>query len=76
MSNVVSLSSLNNVEYGSINGVPVIKPKTAQDYLVICKRFLVEEDYQDICTCILDQQEYDKAEDFIKKIVDSYYTFI
>ena len=62
------------IEY--INNVPTPTPKTAEEYLKLCKKLLVEEDYVEVCMAILDPEEYDATEQEIKRIVDSYYAFI
>ena len=61
------------VEY--INNIPTPNPKNAEEYVKLCKRLLTEDDYYEVCTCILNVEDYDKADQEIKKIVDSYYSF-
>ena len=70
MNNVVSFS---NREYGDINGVIVPKPRNRMEYLSLCKRFLIVEDYVDVCIAILDTEWYDKVEQPIKNVVNCYY---
>jgi len=62
--------------YDYINNIPTPVPKTAEDYLRLCKKLLTEEDYVEVCMAILDPEEYDETEVEIKRIVDSYYAFV
>jgi hypothetical protein len=55
-------------------GQTVQNPKCREDYLALCKRFLVEEDYKDICVAILDKEFYLQLETSLQKVVDAYYT--
>jgi len=61
------------VEY--INNIPTVCPKTADEYVKLCKKLLTEEDYIEVCLCIVNPDQYMEAEEAIKKIVDSYYSF-
>ena len=62
--------------YEYIDNIPTPVPKTAEDYLRLCKKLLTEEDYVEVCMAILDPEEYDATEVEIKRIVDSYYAFV
>jgi hypothetical protein len=61
------------IEY--INNVPTPAPKTADEYLKLCKKLLTEEDYIEVCVAVLDNDRYEEVDQQIKKIVDSYYSF-
>ena len=71
MSNVIAFPK--TVEY--INNIPVSNPRTAKDYLRLCKRMLTREDYEEVCICILDEEEYENAEKQIQNIVNAYYSY-
>jgi hypothetical protein len=66
---------IDESKYGEINGIKVPLPRSSHDFLKMCKGFLTEEDYTDVCICILDDEAYDVAEEHITKLVDCYYTF-
>lgn len=59
----------------TINGIPVENPKTAREYLEICKEFLEVEDYQDVLCGIMDDEHYDALEPKVQKIINCYYSF-
>lgn len=59
----------------NINDIPTVSPKTADEYVKLCKKLLTEEDYIEVCICIVNPDQYMQAEEAIKKIVDSYYSF-
>ena len=50
-------------------------PTTSKEYLKKCKQILTEEDYMYLCVCILDKDEYTKAETYVQNIVNSYFRF-
>jgi hypothetical protein len=61
---------------GYINGKKVIIPQTQYEYLMLCKQFLVYDDYMDLCAGILDHDWYNNVMDTkLKSIVDCYYTY-
>lgn len=62
-------------EVGYVRGIPVNKPKTAQDFLLVCKRFLTKEDYEQLLLSISDVEYYDLAEFQVKDIADAYFSF-
>jgi hypothetical protein len=75
MSNVVSMDGR---AVGFINGEAIPKPRSGQEYLAICKRFLTEEDYRQVLCCIMDVDIQEKAimdGDPLVAIVDSYFSF-
>lgn len=51
-------------------------PQTGAEYLVVVKETLIDEDYRDILCGILDIECYHELPSSLKKIVDSYYSFI
>jgi hypothetical protein len=62
-------------ELGYIQGIEVEKPKTSQDFLVVCKKFLTKEDYEQLLLSICDIEYYDLAEFQIRDIADAYFAF-
>ena len=76
MSNVVYLNrTTTNKNIGYINGIPVENPQTCYEYLLLCKRFLTTEDYENVLHCILDREYYLNAEQQIREVVDRYQEF-
>ena len=71
--NILDFPGKDDVSY--VLNTPVKKPKTRDQYLKMCKRFLTEEDYADLCVCILDEDYYNMAESYIQDIVNSYFSF-
>lgn len=51
------------------------EPQTRQQYLNICKQFLLTEDYMDMLCAILDAEFYESSEPDIQNIVNAYYSF-
>jgi hypothetical protein len=64
-----------NRDTTTLCGQTVQNPKSQEDYLALCKRFLVKEDYKDICVAILDNEHYLQLEPPLQKIVNAYYTY-
>ena len=63
-------------EFGYINGKQVMKPRTQYEYLMLCKQFLTDEDYMDLCCGIMDHDWCNNImDDKLKQIVDCYYTY-
>ena len=76
MNNVVYLNkTCAQKKVGTINGVVVEHPETCYEYLLLCKRFLMEEDYKELLISIMDIEYYNSAEKQIKYIVDRYREF-
>jgi hypothetical protein len=75
MSNVVYLYNRINRKLGEINGVVVEHPQTCYEYLLLCKRFLTDNDYREVLCAIMDLDYYNKAEKQIQKVVDAYREF-
>lgn len=72
----MSVVSINGGrQIGFISGVAVPNPETREEYLSICKRFLIKDDYIELLCAIMDTDLYSEAEDQIKRVVDSYYSF-
>lgn len=51
-------------------------PQTGAEYLVVVKETLIEEDYRDILCGILDIEYYSDLPSSLKKIVDSYFSYM
>lgn len=62
-------------ELGYIQGIEVEKPKTSQDFLAVCKKFLTKEDYEQLLLSICDIEYYDLADFQIRDIADAYFAF-
>jgi hypothetical protein len=62
-------------DIGFINGIPVQNPKTAVEYLFLCKKFLAIEDYEEVLLSIMDEAYYQEAEPQIKEIVNTYFRY-
>lgn len=76
MSNVVQMRPKENqVEFGTVHGIKVPKPKTGQDYLALCKCFLKDGDYEDILCAIMDKEIYATIEPQLQRIVECYFDF-
>lgn len=45
-----------------------------ESFLKVCKTYLTEEDYMLVCTCILDPDEFEKAETQIQNIVETFFS--
>lgn len=73
MDNVVSIEGGKSV--GFIGNVAVPNPKTGQEYLDLCKKFLTVEDYEEVLLCIMDESYYNDTDKAITDIVDCYYSF-
>jgi len=63
---------LVNSKY-TIKGKPVVPPKTQEDYLRICKRFMDEAEYKIVLLGILDSEYFEKARPELKNIIACYY---
>jgi hypothetical protein len=50
-------------------------PKNRLEFLFMCKKDLVIEDYEEILLSIMDKEYYDRADNDIKAIVDNYFMF-
>lgn len=50
-------------------------PKNRLQFLFLCKKDLVIEDYEEILLSIMDKEYYDQADNDIKAIVDNYFMF-
>lgn len=73
---IINFSSKNlPVDYGFVNGDKVKKPKTANEYQILLKKYLSTEDYEEVLLCIMDDDYYDSAEPQIRTIVDCYDSF-
>lgn len=73
MNNVVSIHGGRNV--GFIKDIAVAHPINGDEYLAIVKKFLTEEDYEDILLAIMDEEYYNRTEKQLCAIVDAYYSF-
>lgn len=58
-----------------LNGKVVKVPTTKEEYRVLCRQFLTQEDYEEFCVCVMDREYYNAAEKQIKDLVNSYFTF-
>lgn len=58
-----------------LNGDVYYKPKTRNEYLVICKHVLDVETYEELLCGILDKEYYDRCEPKIQDVIHSYYSF-
>jgi hypothetical protein len=61
--------------YGTIRGRLVKKPKTAQQFLDLCKDHLNVDDYMDVLCSIMDSEHYDAMDDHIQELANIYRTF-
>lgn len=61
--------------YMTIKGVQVAKPRSGEEYLVLCKQFLDVEDYKDVLCGILDAEHYDGIKTYLQQVVNAYYRF-
>lgn len=68
-------SELVNTDYAYVNDDLVKKPKTAKDYLHICKFYLSEEDYRLVLCGIVDMDYYKELDNHLKGIVNAYFSF-
>lgn len=59
-----------------IAGQPVNPPRTAKEYLELCKQFLEPDDYSDLCISIMDRDAYEAMEDSMRTLVDNYYNLL
>ena len=73
MGNVVSITNGREIDF--IFETPVVKPRTSEEYLALCKKFLQRQDYERVMCCILDDQYYEDSEKYIQDVVDSYFSF-
>lgn len=64
-----------SINYATINGQSVPKPKNGKEYLELCKKFLDPDDYQDVLCSIMDEEHYDAMEEHIHKLVKAYFSF-
>jgi hypothetical protein len=62
-------------EYGTIRGKLVRKPKTAEQFLELCKDQLNVDDYMDVLCSIMDKEHYDAMDDQIQNLVHVYRSF-
>ena len=68
---VVDFSTRREIK--SINGMPIIVPKTGKEYLDVCKFTLEKDDYIDILCGIMDQEIYNELEPVIQRVIDNYF---
>jgi hypothetical protein len=73
MSNVIDFFSRR--ETSTLNDKVVIVPLTRGEYLQVAKDNLSTDDYVYLLCAILDVDFYESAEERLRKVVDSYYTF-
>ena len=72
MGTVVDIKTKSNMV--PFIGTYIVPPVTRQEYLDLCKKVLLEEDYKDILVGVMDFDMYNKIEPQLKKIVDCYYS--
>jgi hypothetical protein len=53
----------------------VSPPKSRQEYLDICKKFLAIEDYEEMLLCVMDNDYYLDSDQVIRNLVDAYLNF-
>ena len=51
-------------------------PKTADEYIVMCKKFLTREDYRDILVSLKDNETYESLDERLKNIIACYRTYL
>ena len=57
------------------NGKQVYEPRTAEEYLGVCKNVLTEGDYRELLCAIMDIDYYSEAESALQLVVDCYRNF-
>lgn len=75
MSNVVHLDFSKNQSEYFVGETPVDCPKNKLDYLLLCKKFLEEDDYKELLCGIMDVTYYTDLEPSLQNIVKAYFTF-
>jgi hypothetical protein len=73
--NFIPKLPIDTFDYGYIHNQKVKKPKTSEDYLLLLKKFLDTDDYEETLLCIMDDEYYESADEAIRNIVDCYYNF-
>ena len=58
-----------------LNGRVVKVPTTKEEYRLLCRQFLIQEDYEEFCVSVMDREYYNNAEKQIQDLVNSYFTF-
>jgi hypothetical protein len=73
MGNIIKFTP--NKDVVVIAGQTVKRPTTREEYRLLCKRLLTDDDYCDVLISIMDREKYDRCESVIKGVVDSYFSF-
>ena len=55
---------------------PSVLPNSVMAYLRQCRDILVDEDYRELITAIIDPEIYAQCDDDIQKLVDGYFAQI
>ena len=69
------LVNMQGREMGIIDGIPVLQPQCREEYLVVVKMFLPEQEYINVLCSILDNDYFSKLEHKLQPIVNRYYQF-
>jgi hypothetical protein len=72
----VNTDMIDDDSYGYIGKELVKKPKTSGEYLLLCKKFLIKEDYESILCSIMDIEYYHDLDNKLKGVVSAYYSYI